>query len=122
MKNVDEKDWKIFQKNVPLWQERHMEKLCAEYVSILQGTGDASERFWKLEQRINEDKTTSGVCFSRRRSTMDRYLVDLFVSGVISGDDLKQFSSELKEKVLYLSALETRPASRLLVSNPVKIL
>jgi len=122
MMNINENDWKIFKKNVPVWQEKHMEKLCAEYIRILQEDCDPSDRFWKLERRINEDKTTPGVCFDRRRSTMFGNLVALFVSGVISSKELKLFSSELREKVIYLAALEKKPDARLLVSNPSKSL
>jgi len=46
---VNEKDWKLFRKRVPEWQERYMEELTKQYIAVLSGTGQASERFWQLE-------------------------------------------------------------------------
>ena len=50
-------DWKLFTEKLPLWQERYMEKLEEDYISILSDkTKAASEKFWKLDQIIKEDK------------------------------------------------------------------
>ena len=32
-------DWKLFMQKLPQWQEQHMEKLCSEYVKILNRVG-----------------------------------------------------------------------------------
>jgi hypothetical protein len=67
MNGVNESDWKLFRKKLPGWQEAYMEKLTQEYAAILAGPGLASEKFWKLEKRINSDKRCTGVIgFSRR--------------------------------------------------------
>ena len=58
---VNESDWKLFRKKLPGWQESHMEKLNQEYAALLAGSGKASEKFWKLEKRINSDKYHVGV-------------------------------------------------------------
>ena len=34
MNKVNEKDWKIFRKNIPGWKEAHMEKLVKEYAML----------------------------------------------------------------------------------------
>ena len=36
---VNEKDWKLFRKNLPDWQENYMEKLIKEYIEFLKGDG-----------------------------------------------------------------------------------
>ena len=61
MNGVNESDWKLFRKKLPGWQEAYMEKLTQEYAAILTGPGLASEKFWKLEKRINSDKRCTGV-------------------------------------------------------------
>lgn len=49
-------DWEIYKRKLPLWQEKHMEKLNCEYIGILNGSEKASEKFWKLAKKIQKDK------------------------------------------------------------------
>ena len=56
MSGYSEKDWKLFRQKLPKWQERHMEKLCRDYLEILHKNTQPSERFWELDKRIREDK------------------------------------------------------------------
>lgn len=56
MNDISKSDWKLFQERVPEWQEHYMERLIKEYVELLTSPGKASERFWKLEKRIKQDK------------------------------------------------------------------
>ena len=53
---ITERDWKIFRKNIPEWQERYMERLTTEYITLLQSEKTASGKFWELEKRIKKDK------------------------------------------------------------------
>ena len=73
MGDVAESDWKLFRERLPRWQESYMEKLIDEYMEMLSGEDLASEKFWALEKRVNEDKRRSGVLIERMsRSTMHR--------------------------------------------------
>lgn len=45
MRDVAESDWKLFKKLLPIWQERHIEKLINQYIKILNGDSEASSRF-----------------------------------------------------------------------------
>ncbi len=47
-------DWKLFRTRIGDWQEAYMERLVKEYVKLLSGTENASDRFWKLEERIKK--------------------------------------------------------------------
>lgn len=97
MRDVAESDWKLFKKLLPEWQERHMEELIDQYVEILNGIGEASSRFWALEERINRDKLSSGVIATDiRRSTMHREIANLLIDNVITLDDLDGFTEEIK--------------------------
>ncbi len=49
MHQVKEKDWKLFRKKLPVWQEVYMERLTKEYAELLAGYEAASEKFWMLE-------------------------------------------------------------------------
>ena len=97
MRDVAESDWKMFKKLLPEWQERHMEKLIDQYIEILSGSGEASNRFWALEERINRDKLSSGVLANDiRRSTMHREIANLLIDSVITLDDLDGFTEDIK--------------------------
>ncbi|WP_292194362.1 multidrug transporter [Butyrivibrio sp.] len=96
--DVNEKDWKLFRKNLPDWQENYMEKLIKEYVDFLKGDGLASGKFWELEKKIKKDKKNPGVLLQDvRRSNFHMHLASLVRCEVISMKDLEGFSYETKE-------------------------
>ena len=99
MNTINEKDWKLFREKLPQWQENHMEKLCKEYLEILRKDKHPSERFWELEKRINDDKHHIGVRARMSRSNMDNNLLGLLREGVITLDDLAEFSDELQNQM-----------------------
>lgn len=45
MNRFSEKDWKLFRKKIPEWQEAYMYKLNKEYIEILNGDGNPSDKF-----------------------------------------------------------------------------
>ena len=96
---VNEKDWKLFRKLLPEWQEAYMEKLCKEYAGILASGSNASDQFWELEKRINKDKKDTGVSARMSRSMMLENITSLLLEGAITVDDLDGFSEELVEIV-----------------------
>ena len=73
-----------------------------EYVELLSGEENASEKFWKLEERIKRDKKHPGVLIELRKSNMIYDIVSLINFGVITTSDLDEFSEELKEDVNFL--------------------
>lgn len=99
---ISERDWKIFRKNIPNWQEAYMERLTKEYIMLLQSDKVASSKFWELEKRIKQDKKSPGVIIEMRRSTAINNIVSLVADEVISLDDLEEFSDDLKETVNYM--------------------
>lgn len=38
-------DWKLFKEKLPGWQEAYMDKLNREYMEILNGEGNPSDKF-----------------------------------------------------------------------------
>ena len=93
-----ERDWKQFRKKVPEWQERYMDHLNHEYMDILNEEGNPSDRFWKLEKRIKEDRKDAGVIIhDMSRSHMLFNLIDLINCEAITPDDLTDFSEELQD-------------------------
>jgi hypothetical protein len=97
MYQVNEQDWKLFRKKLPLWQEVYLDRLNQEYIQLLSGAGSASEKFWELEKRIRRDQNSVGVVADMRRSQMYSNLLSLLGNEIIREDDLDGFSEELSE-------------------------
>lgn len=95
-----EKDWKLFRKKLPGWQEVFIEKLDREYAAILSDSSVSSaKRFWEVEKRIKQDRKLTGVICEMRRSMMHSNLLSLLAEGAITLSDLDEFSDELKNEI-----------------------
>lgn len=79
-----------------------MERLVTDYITFLQSDKAASTKFWELEKCIKQDKKCPGVLIEMRRSTAINSIISLVFDGVISLDDLEEFSDDLKETVKYM--------------------
>ena len=99
---VSKSDWKLFRERVVDWQEAYMERLVKEYMDLLDGAENASDKFWKLEERIKKDKKHPGVMLELNKGNMIFDIVALVKSDVIITADLADFSDELKESVDFL--------------------
>lgn len=99
MNRFSEKDWKLFRKKIPGWQEAYMDKLNKEYIEILKEEGNPSDKFWKLEKRIKEDKKDCGVQCEMSRSNQFYIMLSLLSEGAITMEDLEEFSDDLKDTI-----------------------
>lgn len=100
--SVSKLDWKLFRERISGWQEAYMEKLCGEYIALLSGDGNASEKFWALDERIKKDKRDKGVRIRMEKQNVPYDIVSLIVEGAITQDDIADFSDELRERVSYI--------------------
>ena len=108
---VNESDWKLFRKKLPEWQENYMNRLNKEYAAILAGSGNASDKFWELEKRINEDKDDVGVSARMSRSNMHGNILSLLEEGAITLADLQDFSDDLKDRMAFIMEANARFAA-----------
>ena len=99
---ISKSDWKLFRARISDWQEAYMERLIKEYMDLLDGEENASDKFWKLEERIKKDKKHPGVRLELNKGNMIFDIVTLINSGVITTADLEDFSDGLKESVDFL--------------------
>ena len=99
---VSKNDWKLFRERVVDWQEAYMERLVNEYMDLLDGAENASDKFWKLEERIKKDKKHPGVMLELSKGNMIFDIVALINSGVITTADLEGFSDKLRESIDFL--------------------
>ena len=103
MNKFSEKDWKLFRNKISDWKEAYMEKLNKEYVALLSGKGNASDKFWKLEKRIREDKKDCGVQCEMSISKQFYIMLSLLNEGAITFDDLEDFSDDLKDTMKHFA-------------------
>lgn len=99
---VSKKDWKLYREKLPKWQEAYMEKLVVSYVKDLQSKEPASTKFWELEKKIERDRKNPGVLIELNKRDMPFDLTRLIHEGVITINDLDEFSDELKETIYFL--------------------
>ncbi len=93
------RDWLLFKSRIGGWQEAYMDKLNHEYMEILSSDENPSDKFWALEKRIRTDKRSIGVCIDMRRSMFYLNLFALLDNGIISINDLDDFSDEVKGRL-----------------------
>ncbi len=76
-----------------------MDRLNQKYIALLSKEGPlASEKFWRLWERIREDRKDAGVSMEMKRSKTDQNLLSLLMEGAVSLKDLNDFSDGLQGK------------------------
>ena len=93
------KDWTLFENKIADWQEIYMNRLNREYIELLGEDANPSDKFWRLDKRIKEDRKKTGVQLEMSRSNLIYNVISLINEGAISCEDLEEFSDELKETV-----------------------
>ena len=88
-----------------------MGRLCGEYIELLSGDGDPSEKLWQLEKRIRSDKRNPGVQLEMTRTNFIYNIISLISNDVISMKDLEDFSDKLKETVRVFLERQSRDYS-----------
>ena len=93
------KDWELYKMKLGKWQEDHAERLVKEYMKILTGKGTAAERLAALKGRADGDFAGIGLTLVPNEEEMIFDLIDLVREGVITVDDVGDFSEETLETV-----------------------
>lgn len=96
---ISKRDWKLYRERISEWQENYMEHLIEEYIRMLNGSGNASDRFWELEKRIRRDKKSPGVQIELRKSEAIWDIAAFVGHGIITMDELNGFSEDLIDAV-----------------------
>ena len=99
---ISKKDWKLYRTRISEWQTAYMGRLVNEYMEVLKGEGNASDKFWELEERIKKDKKHPGVIVEMSKGNMIFDIIALINADVITFEDLEDFSDELKEQVKFI--------------------
>ncbi|RHV34948.1 hypothetical protein DXB59_11470 [Ruminococcus sp. OM05-10BH] len=97
---MSKRDCKLFREKLPGWQENYMARLIKEYISLLSAEDkNASDKFWELEKKIKTDRRHPGVILNMEKSKAIYDIISLVRFGVISFDDLADFSEDLQQEV-----------------------
>lgn len=94
-----EKDWELYKSKLGKWQEDYADRLIKEYMKILTGKGSAAERLAALKGRTEGDFAGIGLTLVPNEEEMLFDLIDLVREGVITMDDVGDFSEETLETV-----------------------
>ena len=105
------RDWALFRSKIGSWQEAYIGRLCDEYIELLSGDGDPSEKFWQLDKRIRSDRRNPGVQLEMTRTNFIYNIIALINNDVISMKDLEDFSDKLKETVRVFLERQSRDYS-----------
>lgn len=105
------RDWTLFRSKIGDWQEAYIGRLCDEYIELLSGDGDPSEKFWQLDKRIRSDRRNPGVQLEMTRTNFIYNIISLISNDVISMKDLEDFSDKLKETVRVFLERQSRDYS-----------
>ena len=94
-----ESDWKLFSQKYYEWKNRCLKQFITEYKAILDSDDTPIDKFVELKERINKDNRASVFHLSGRfsRNDMNLNIKALPHTGVLSLDDLSEFSDEVKE-------------------------
>ncbi len=94
-----ESDWKLFSKKFYEWKDRYTERFISEYKSILDSEETSTDKFFELKDRIFKDSRAVVFNLPGRfsRSNMHLNIMALLNNGVITIDDLSEFSDDVKE-------------------------
>lgn len=79
-----------------------MDRLNREYIEILAGEGNPSDKFWALEKRIRQDQRSSGVQLQLSRIDLLNLLTSLLADDAITLNDLEGFSRDLQDALGFL--------------------
>ena len=97
---ITKSDWKLYREKIAEWQENYMSRLNNEYIALLSADDKiASDKFWELDKRIKNDRRHPGVIIEVSKSNAVFDMVRLIRLGVITYDDLTDFSDNLKQTV-----------------------
>ena len=100
MIEISKKDWELFREKLAVWQENYMARLIKEYIALLSaGDRNASDKFWELDNKIRTDRRHPGVILNVRKSEAIYDILRLIRLGVITYEDLSDFSEELQQTV-----------------------
>ena len=97
-----ESDWKLYSKLVPFWRDRYLQVKNRELSASLSHEGiPPAEQFWEAKGRMD---SVAGVLNEglghQSRSNMSLSLLLMHRHGLITDEDVSQFSEVLRQDII----------------------
>jgi len=94
-----ESDWKRFRAIVPALRERYLAERNRTIADLIRTPGrDETHRFWDVYEFILKEAKVLRLCLDgHSRSKMWQFMYAMRGVGMLTDDDLKEFSPELQE-------------------------
>lgn len=104
-----ESDWKKFSAMIPMLRERYLAEQNARIARVLADPKkNETQRFWDALEAIQKESKTLRMCLDdHSRSKMSIALLSMRGAGMLTKEDLADFSPELQNLILP-DASETR--------------
>lgn len=98
--NIKESDWKVFRRLHAVALERYCQRLLEEVKLATACNGSYHDCYLRVYRLIQDrDKTMARAFDDLRRSTALIRLVNIINEGLLTDDELKQFSQELQSRI-----------------------
>lgn len=99
---IKESDWKVFKKIRPIALQRYCDKVMKNVDEIINNKQrDSHDRYLSMYEIVQDgDEKLSSMFDSFSRSKATNQLVMFYDTGIISDEELAQFSDETREYVL----------------------
>jgi hypothetical protein len=94
-----ESDWKRFRAIVPVLRERYLAERNRTIAGLVGTPGrDETDRFWDVHEFVQKEAKTLRLCLDgHSRSKMWQFMYAMRSVGMLTDEDLNEFSPELQE-------------------------
>lgn len=108
MKEPKESDWKLFKSRLDEQREKYLTFRNSEIIKQLSNPDNtATDNYWNALKKMKEEKKILDRCLSGyKRSNMLQHIVAMCYCGMMTDEDLLDFSEELQERVRELLSFE----------------
>lgn len=99
-----ESDWKKFRAMVPVLRERYLAARNGPIAALLTDPKkNETERFWDAMAEMEKEAKVLRYCLDgHSRSKMWTYMLSMSHAGMMTKEDLAQFSDELQKELSYV--------------------
>ena len=98
--DIKESDWKVFRKLHNVALERFCERLLEQVRRTVDGEGSYHERYLKLSKLLHRRTKAMAAAFDDvRRSRAMILLSNIIDEGLLTDEELNEFSLELREHI-----------------------
>jgi hypothetical protein len=103
---IKESDWKSFRRLHSVALERYCQRVIEEVRVAAECTSDYHDCYLRLYRLIRQrDKRLASAFDNPRRSTAFLLLANMFAEGLLTQEELKQFSLEVQERIEVINEL-----------------